>query len=136
MYAFLDADDAHHERARRVVEEEPGPFLMSPFVLAELDCLVQRRLGTAAEFALLDDVEADVYRLVPFDTDDLARATTLQRHYGDLGIGLADASVAVVAARHRIVRLLTTDERHFRAVRPLRGGDAFDLALFDGAPAS
>ncbi len=106
---------------------------MSPFVLAELDYLVQRRLGTAAELALLDDVEADIYRLVPFGADDLNRSTTLLRQYGDLDIGLADASVAVVAARHRTVRLLTTDERHFRTVRPLRGGEAFTLALFDEA---
>ncbi len=132
LYAFLDQSDAWHTAARAVVEQEPGPFLMSPFVLAELDWLVQTRMGVDAEFALLDDVEAGVYTLVPFDAADLREALSFLRHYSGLGIGLADASVAVVAARFRTVNLLTTDQHHFRALRPLYGGDAFHLAPVDG----
>ena len=131
LYAFLDRSDAWHGPARAAIEEEPGPFLLSPFVLAELDWLVQTRLGIAAECELLDDVEAGVYTLVPFDAADLRQAVTLVRHYSGLGIGLADASVAVVAARFRTVNLLTVDQRHFRALRPIFGGDAFHLALVD-----
>lgn len=132
LYAFLDRSDAWHGPARAAIDEESGPFLLSPFVLAELDWLVQTRLGIEAECELLDDVEAGVYTLLPFDAADLREAVKLVRHYSGLGIGLADASVAVVAARFRTVNLLTTDQRHFRALRPLYGGDAFHLALVDG----
>ena len=43
----------------------------------------------------------------------------------DLGIGLADASIVMIARRHRTREILTLDERHFRAVtgpgeRPFR----------------
>jgi predicted nucleic acid-binding protein len=34
-------------------------------------------------------------------------------------IGLVDASVVVLAARHRVRDVLTLDERHFRALRTL-----------------
>ncbi len=113
LYAFLDADDRHHPAARAVVDADPGPFVLSPFVLAEVDHLVQQRLGVRAECELLEAVDAGVYTLVSF------------------GIGVTDASVAVVAARYRTVDLLSTDERHFCAVRPLRGGEAFRLLPSD-----
>jgi uncharacterized protein len=48
----------------------------------------------------------------------------------DLRIGLADASVAVIAAEARTTRLLSLDERHFRPMRPL-WGDAFTLLPAD-----
>lgn len=131
LYAFLDADDADHDAAGAVVDTDPGPFILSPFVLAEADYLVQRRLGVPAECALLDDVDAGVYTLVAFGDDDVIQAAALVKQYADLGIGITDASVAVVAARYRTLDLLSTDERHFRAIRPLRGGDAFRLLPYD-----
>jgi predicted nucleic acid-binding protein len=131
LYAFLDADDVDHEVARAVVDDSAGPFVLSPFVLAEVDYLVQRRLGIDAECALLEDVDAGVYTLAPFGDDDMSLATSLVKQYRDLGIGITDASVAVIAARYRTVDLLSVDERHFRAMRPIRGGDAFRLLPYD-----
>jgi len=131
LYAFLDRDDAHHRAAVEAVDRDPGPFILSPFVLAEVDYLVQRRLGVAAECALLDDVDDGVYTLVTFGDEDLSQAVQIVKQYADLGIGVADASVVVVAAKFRTVDLLCTDERHFRAVRPLRTGDAFRLLPYD-----
>ena len=131
LYAFLDTDDADHEAAEAAIADDPGPFILSPFVLAELDYLIQRRLGAAAARELLDDVNDGVYTLVTFGADDLHAATALVRRYQDLGIGLTDASVAVIASKYRTVNLLCLDERHFRAIRPLRGGAAFRLLPYD-----
>ena len=39
-----------------------------------------------------------------------------------LNLGLADLSVAVLASRLGTRRILTFDQRHFRAVRPIQGG--------------
>lgn len=104
---------------------------MTPFVLAELDYLVQRRLGIPAEIEFLSDVDAGIYSVVPTTEDDLHRSIELVAQHGDLGLGITDASVAVLAARYRTVELLTLDERHFRTIRPLRGGDAFRLLPLD-----
>jgi predicted nucleic acid-binding protein len=38
--------------------------------------------------------------------------------YRALGIGLTDASIAVLASRYGTFDVLTLDERHFRAIRP------------------
>jgi uncharacterized protein len=42
--------------------------------------------------------------------------------YRDLRLGLADASLLVLAARYETRRILTLDDRAFRTVKPLQGG--------------
>jgi predicted nucleic acid-binding protein len=130
LLAALDDAQRHHERARQVLAADPGPFLLSPFVLAELDYLLLERVGGQAERALLDEVAAGAYELVPFGADEVAEAADLVGRYAELRIGLADASVAVIAAAARTTRLLTLDERHFRPMRPL-WGEAFTLLPAD-----
>lgn len=46
----------------------------------------------------------------------------LERRYAALNLGLADSSLIALAARYRTRRILTFDERHFRAVTSLDGG--------------
>jgi predicted nucleic acid-binding protein len=64
LIAAFGVDARRHRQARAVFEADPGPVILSPFVLA-------------------------------------------------------DASIIVLADRYRTTRLLTFDERHFRAVGPL-----------------
>lgn len=121
VIAAVDEAQRLHGSARRALESDSGPFVLSPFVLAEVDYLLATRVGVDAELAFLREVAAGAYRLVPFGDEDLTAASELIDRYRGLGIGLADASVVVLAARMRTTRLLTLDERHFRAIRPLRG---------------
>ena len=58
-------------------------------------------------------------------------AAELADRYTDLGIGLTDASLVVLAARVGSADVATFDERHFRAVRPLGVADAFRLLPLD-----
>jgi len=112
------------------MDADPGPFLLSPFVLAETDYLLLSRVGTAAESAFLGEVASGAYQLEPFDQDDVGESARIVERYASLRIGIADASLVVIAARSRTHRLLTLDERHFRTVRPLRG-HAFTLLPSD-----
>lgn len=121
LLAALDASQQQHESAAAVLRASPGPFLLSPFVLAELDYLVSTRVGANAEIALLDEVTRGTYRLQEFDAGDLHVATTVIEQYVDLALGLADASLVVLSQRHDALDLLTLDERHFRTVTGARG---------------
>jgi hypothetical protein len=98
--------------------------------LAELDYLIGERVGHEAQIALLDEVVRGVYRLEPFSAEDVDRAKRIMSRYADLGIGLADASVVVLAERHATPDLLSTDQRHFRALRGPRG-TPFRLLPYD-----
>jgi uncharacterized protein len=67
-----------------------------------------------------------VYRLESLETDEIAAAERLIGRHATLEIGLADASIVVLANRYGVRDLLTLDERHFRALRG-PGGRPFRL---------
>lgn len=124
LLSALDSGDPHHSACLSALRTGE-PRLLSPMILAEVDYLLGNRAGRHAQMAFLDDVVGGSYRVEPFDQRDIAEATDVLRRYADLDIGLADASLVVIARRHGVVDLLTLDERHFRVVlgpddRPFR----------------
>lgn len=126
LLAAIDAAEDRHVASATALREADPPLLLSPFVLSELDHFLTTRRGVAPEMALLSQVAAGAYQLEPFDRHDVARALAIVKKYADLGIGLADASIVVLADRHDVSDVLTLDERHFRTVRRA-GGQAFRL---------
>jgi uncharacterized protein len=130
LLAAIDASQRQHVSARRALEVAPPPWVLSPFVLAELDYLLATRVGQAAERALLEEVARGVYRLEQMDGDDIGAAERVIARYSGLEIGLADASLVVLATRYGVRDLLTLDERHFRALRG-PGGRPFRLLPAD-----
>jgi uncharacterized protein len=117
LLAAIDASQDRHAAAAAVLRASTGPLLLSPFVLAELDDLISTRVSSAAARALLDQVAAGVYRLEPMDADDVAAACEVMDRYVGLELGLADASLVVLADRYGTSDVLTLDERHFRTLR-------------------
>jgi uncharacterized protein len=130
VYGLYDADDAHHLAIRAVVEKEPGPLFLPVVLLAEIDYLLSTRLGQQAAFDFLESVQQGVYLLVPMLSADISRSLELIKQYRDLQLGIADAAVTAAAESLGIYRLLTLDERHFRAIKP-RGFDHFVLLPAD-----
>lgn len=132
LLSAIDGSQRHHDAARRALEAAVAPWILSPFVLAELDYLVATRAGVDAEMALLAEVGREVYRLESFEPADVEAARRVVGRYRDLDIGLADASLVVLANRFGVRDVLTLDERHFRAMRG-PGGRPFRLLPFDQA---
>jgi predicted nucleic acid-binding protein len=111
-----------HAAVTSVLRGERGELIVSAFVAAEADYIITRRFGVDAELRFLDDLAAATYSVVTLSVDELGRARDLVSTYRDLELGLADASIVVLSARLGITRILTDDNRHFRAVTPLQGG--------------
>ena len=109
--------------------ETQQPILPAP-VAAELDYMLTARRGPQGNAALLRDLAAGRFEVANLELADYATINWLNERYYALGAGLTDLSLVVVAARYRTTRLLTFDQRHFRALRPLQGG-AFVLVPFD-----
>jgi predicted nucleic acid-binding protein len=126
LLSAIDASQHRHHEAAAALRDAAPPWVLSPFVLAELDYLLATRVGIAAERALLAEVGRGVYQLDSFGPEDIDTAERVIGRHRDLGIGLADASVAVLAVRYGVRDLLTLDERHFRAIRG-PGGRPFRL---------
>jgi predicted nucleic acid-binding protein len=119
LLSAIDESQRQHARCVAAIGRAEGRLLLSPFVLAELDYLLSARVGTAAQRLLLEEVARGAYALEPFSARDVATALEVIVRYEDLDIGLADASIVVLAARHGTRDVLTLDERHFRALRTL-----------------
>jgi predicted nucleic acid-binding protein len=132
LLAAIDGSQHHHAASVAALEAARPPLLLSPFVLAELDYLLVKHVGPRAQEALLDEVARQAYQLEPFDSEDVAEARRVMDRYGDLSMGLADASLVVLAVRYGVADLLTLDERHFRAIQGPRG-EPFRLLPADAA---
>lgn len=119
LIAALFADQNQHEECARALLKAAPPRILSPFVLAECDYLIQKYGGVEAELAFLDEVARGVYSIPHFGLTEMKEARGVVEKYRDLGIGLADASIVVLAGDWACRDVLTLDVRHFRALRPL-----------------
>jgi len=119
VLSALDASDRRHAASAQALRDAVAPRILSPFVLAELDYLLATRVSTRIQRSFLGEVAAGAYRLEAFDIEDIAEANAVLDRYPDLSLGIADASLVVLARRHDVTDILTLDERHFRAVRAI-----------------
>ena len=71
LLAWIDASQRSHSAVVASIKQIAAPYLLSPFVLAELDYLVATRVGSTAEHALLQEVENGAYHLVTFTAEDV-----------------------------------------------------------------
>ena len=126
VYALYDTDDAHHEATTTLIRAERGPLFLPVILLAEIDNLLNQRLGNDAAFEFIEAVEQGDVTLVALSAADFVRCREVVAQYRALEIGLADASIVAAAERLNVARVLTQDHRHFRAITP-RGLAHFTL---------
>jgi hypothetical protein len=131
LVASTDVRDSRRRSVQRLLVESQGQLILPAPVTAEVDYLLGRRIGERARRGFLADLASQRFDVECLTDIDHARVAMLDREYEDLRLGLADLSIVVVAGRLRCTRILTFDERHFRAIRPLFG-DAFELLPADG----
>lgn len=122
LLAFFDRDEPDHGAVSDILEGATEPLAVSPYVLAELDYLVASRLGVQAELVVLQELSGGAWDLPAMDREDVRRAASIIERYADQRLGIADASIILLAERYRTRTILTLDRRHFGVVRPLDGG--------------
>ena len=122
LLAFFSESGRHHEAVVAWLERNNPVMVVSPFVIAEVDYLVATRKGVEVELAVFRELASGAYELPAMNSDDLGLASEVVERYRDLGIGIADASLVVLADRYRTRTILTLDRKHFGVVRPLDGG--------------
>ncbi|HET7181931.1 MAG TPA: VapC toxin family PIN domain ribonuclease [Candidatus Limnocylindrales bacterium] len=126
LYAQADEADPGHAAVRAVLTAEREELVTTELAVAEADYLILDRLGPDVEAAFLADLAEGTFEVECLGRDGIEAASRITRRYRDLRLGLADASLVVLAARRSTRRILTFDERAFRTVQPLQGG-AFEL---------
>ncbi len=126
LIALADRADPRRGAVRALLQQEEGDLIVPAQVTAEVDYMLGSRHGAVARQAFVDDLAAGRFLAPCLQQEDYAVVAELERSYQDLGLGLADCSIVVLAHRFGTTRLATFDERHFRAMSPLQGG-VFEL---------
>ena len=119
LLAFFDASEPDHEAVAAVLAAADA-LVVSPYVVAELDYLVATRHGVD------DELAGGAWDLAAFDEEGLRRARGVIASYRDQEIGVADASIVVLAEQYRTRTIASLDRRHFDVLRSL-DGDYFDV---------
>ena len=125
LLAFMRIDDPDHASVSRALDVSV-PLVVSPFVIAELDYLVETRIGIQAELAVLAELSSGSYELPALTAADLISCAALIDRYTDQRVGVTDASLAVLADRYQTRTICTLDRRHFSVLRTL-DGQPFDI---------
>lgn len=111
-------DDPDHAQVSRALEGSVR-LVVSPFVIAELDYLVETRIGIRAELAVLAELSSGSYELPALTAADLISCAALIERHSDQRVGVTDASLVVLADRYQTRTICTLDRRHFSVLRTL-----------------
>jgi predicted nucleic acid-binding protein len=85
---------------------------------AEIAFMLTRAGGIQGTSYFFLQLPKSRYIPVPLQTDDYQRTADLLDKYADSRVDFVDASIAAVAERLNITRILTLDRRDFQILRP------------------
>jgi predicted nucleic acid-binding protein len=122
LYALVDSSDAWHKRVVEWWRKNREPLVVPVCVLPEVCYLLHTRISQQAEAAFVRAITDGEFVIESLESDDIGRAETLVRKYANLDLGFVDATVIATAERLDATEVLTTDRRHFSAVRPRHVG--------------
>lgn len=92
-------------------------IIVPALVLAEADYFLRDNRPAMRKFVAEMFDPGTRYEYEPPLPSDIVRALELDARFKTLGLGLVDGTVIAVAERRRVYRVLTTDRRHFGAIR-------------------
>ncbi|CAN5156021.1 type II toxin-antitoxin system toxin ribonuclease C26 [soil metagenome] len=122
LLALYNQAEPAHESVAQIVDRTTDVLVVSPYVVAELDYLVATRLGVDSELKIVRELAGGAYEHPHLDDEDLSSCAAVIDRYRNQEIGMADASLVVLADRYRTRQILTLDRRHFDVLRPFHGG--------------
>ncbi len=124
LVAAADRDETYHRLVLELLERSDLQLIVPALPLAEAVFMVQRRLGSAAEAALVRGLAR--FTVEAPRQEDLLRMAELIEQYADFPLGAADASIVALAERIETDVIITLDRRYFGVVRP-RHAEAFRI---------
>ncbi len=120
LYALLRAEDSRSQDVFDVLRHE-SCRVVSPYVVAEIDYLFLTRYGVREELLVLDELASGNFELPSLGPSDVLACAAVLSRFHDHAIGIADASLVVLADRYRTNRICTLDRRHFSFLRTMDG---------------
>ena len=126
LFALANTRDIHHQRALEIARTSTDTLVLPVTVLPEICYLLDSRLGHAAMRQFISRVRSSPMRIESLDEADLLRVVEILNQYADARIDFVDATIAAMAERLNVTRVLTIAQTHFRLFRP-RHCTAFEI---------
>jgi uncharacterized protein len=115
--ALANARDRFHAAALQALDRAREPLICTWPVMTETCHLLAARLSVDAELAFVRSAAAGAFQIFDLELGHLERIQVLMDKYRDLPMDLADGSLVVLAEELGSGRILSTDQRDFRAYR-------------------
>jgi predicted nucleic acid-binding protein len=115
LIAYYNRRDEWHQTAARLLDAKEILLLPAP-IIPEVDYLLGKRMGLAAQMALYEDIGSQVYQVVDLSEAGYQRVFELNQQYQSLRLGFVDAAVIAIAEELGIGQIATLDRQHFGAV--------------------
>ncbi|MBK9747003.1 MAG: PIN domain-containing protein [Chloroflexi bacterium] len=117
VIAVFDIHDEFHEPSLAIYRSHQ-PIYLPQTTLAEIGYFLTKRYGNLTVSFFLARFPNTRYRLIPLADEDVARTAEILQKYADTRVDFVDATIAAVAERLNITRVLTLDRRDFSLIRP------------------
>ena len=124
LVSLLDRSQTHHERCARFFDAWDRPIVSTEAVLTEATHLLGGLKG--GREACVDFFLSGGALLVPATRASLRRSRDLVKHYADVPMDYADATLVVLAEELETNLVFTTDRRDFGAYR-IKGRRRFEV---------
>lgn len=92
-------------------------IIVPALILAEIDYFLREDRAALRQLVAEIFDPATRYEYEPPLPSDVARGLELDAKFKDLALGLVDGTVAAVAERRQVYRVVTSDRRDFSAIR-------------------
>lgn len=115
--AVANRDDTHHVAAKAALARVREPLVTTMPVMTETCHLMLSRLGVRSQLAFIESWGRGAFRVFDVSKVHADRIHALMERYQELPMDLADASLVLLAEELGTGRILSTDQRDFRAYR-------------------
>jgi hypothetical protein len=115
--ALANRRDEAHDAAKAAYAALREPLVTTWPVVAETCHLLRVRMGVAEQVTFIKGYAQGAFEVFDLDRSHASRLQALMERYADLPMDLADASLVIVAEHLGHGRILSTDQRDFRAYR-------------------
>jgi predicted nucleic acid-binding protein len=115
--AVANRDDTHHGTAKAALARVREPLVTTMPVMTETCHLMLSRLGVRSQLAFIQSWGRGAFCVFDVSEVHADRIHELMERYQELPMDLADASLVILAEELGTGRILSTDQRDFRAYR-------------------
>jgi len=117
IVAVANKGDQWHQQCVPIYKQQRVIYIPQT-TLAEVGYLLTKAGGNSLTVQFLSNLTRTKYQIVPLETLDIQRTAELLQQYVNSRVDFVDCTVATVAERLNICRILTIDRRDFDILRP------------------